>query len=112
MLAFQFGKGPLDVLAGAQGIYGKVRAGTEIKSRFFASNNDTVGVSVRSVGDREFREERFFTQVLQRKILSTAVLAAQRDLPFFHRQVLGFAGTGRFDGLGLDVASLVYFVNH
>ena len=99
MLAFQFGKGPLNVLARAKRIYGKVRAGTEIKSRLFSSNNDTVGVSVRSVGDRELREKRFFSQILQREILNTAVFAAQRDLPLFHCQVMGFAGPGRFNGL-------------
>ena len=90
--ALQFAEHEFDVLAGAQQIARKVRAGTVIITEAGAANGDAIAAAAGRVVDRELGKHRVIAQVLHREVLFAPVLAAQRHLPLASLHILGLAG--------------------
>ena len=82
----------LDVLAGPQAVYSKIRTAAEVETDFPASDGYPVRPLRISIGDIEIGIDRMFPLVLDLKVLGDRGLSSQLDLPFVERKMIGFSG--------------------
>src|SRR5439155_15948499 len=84
-LAFEITQREFDVLAGTQGIGGKIGTGAKVVPRLLTANGDAVAVLVLRIGNFEFGEDEVVADVHDVETLIAAELASQLDLPVFQR---------------------------
>jgi len=90
----QAGERELDVLAGAQRVGHKVRAGAEIIAQTIAADSHAVGAPALRIGDSEVGKDRLAAEIDELELLLPPELPAQRGLPGFEGHVLGLARAG------------------
>ena len=83
-LCLQLPEHKFNVLADPEVIGGEIRAGAEILANLSAANSYAVTATAARVGDGEFREYRFVTEIFIFERLRASKLPAQLPLPRLH----------------------------